>query len=386
MDSSHKTGYIWVFAFDMENESPIHNCRNCGFPLPEGAHFCPACSQRNHDGRLTLREFLSEMMSSLLNLDNRIFRTMGALAIPGKLTENYFEGKHIRFYHPVRLFLLSGALFIAMLSLKTGDGPSNFFPVSYKQQQALHQKHQLYLQLDSLKKNMLPTLNNRAAIAALDTLLGKLDSSYITSEHDSIEFALSFVRNAGKDTIYHDGGINISLQDAKKVNISVDDLENMSEDSLLNAYGIYSFWQKLLVRQQIKLLKKGDNFVLYILGNTLWMMLIMMPMLALVLKLLYLRRKYYFLEHLIFSFHVHSFIFLLLTIVTLASEWANDLPGLLVGLICFTLAIYPMLAMKRFYRQGWLKTLVKYLLSSMLYLMIFIFAIIGLALLSFALF
>lgn len=371
----------------MENETPAPLCRNCEYPLPEGAKFCPNCGQKNHDGRLTLKELTSEMVSTVFNIDNQSFSTLKNLALPGKLTVDYFKGKHIRYYRPIRLFFFSGALLIAMLSLQIGSVPSQLMPESLKEINTLHQQHQFYLTLDSLKRTTAATLKNRSAIAALDTLLAKLDSSYMTSENDSLEFARSFVNNSRKDTIYNHGNFNLSLEESNKVKIAVDDLDHMTEDSLLQAYGVSNFWQKLLVRQQIKLLKKGENFVFYILSNTLWMMLVMMPMLALVLKLIYIRRRYFYFEHLIFSFHVHSFQFLLFALVVLSGNWLEKgTYDKLIGIAFLAAFLYTLFALKRFYQQGWLKTIAKYAIISFLYIFIFLAAMIGLALASFALF
>lgn len=370
----------------MDIEQPTQHCRNCGFPLPEGARYCPQCSQKNHDGRLSFREMVSETIATIFNLDNRIFNTLKTLAVPGKLTVDYFAGKHVRYYHPVRLFLVAGALFIAALSVQIGDGPSQIMPKSYNEIKELHQKHQFYLQLDSLKKSVAATLNDRRAIAALDTLFSKLDSSYVTSANDSLTFAKSFIHDGTKDTLYNGGNFNISLQESDQVNIAVEDLDNMKEDSLLEAYGITGFMQKLLVRQQIKLQKKGDNFVFYLLGNVLWMMLFMMPMLALILKLIYFRRHYLYYEHLIFSFHVHSFQFLLLAFVIFIGGWLDTKLGPAMSIALITVCFYPLFAMKRFYGQGWIKTILKNILTGIIYLTIFVFAVFGLAFVSFALF
>jgi hypothetical protein len=161
----------------------------------------------------------------------------------------------------------------------------------------------------------------------------------------------------------------------------------MTEDSLMQAYNITGFWQKLVVRQQVRLLKRGDNFVFYILSNTLWMMLVMMPMLALVLKLIYVRRNYLYFQHLIFSFHVHSFQFLLFALVVLLDRWVGEETyGMVIGVAFVAAFIYTLLALKRFYQQNWLKTLAKYFLISILYFFIFMAALIGLALVSLALF
>lgn len=331
---------------------------------------------------------MTETLATVLNIDNQAFSTVKNLAFPGKLTVDYFQGKHIRYYRPIRLFFFSGALLIAILSLQIGNAPSQIMPKALKEIQALHLQHQFYLKLDSLKNETASSFKNPTAVAALDTLLAKLDSSYRSPENDSIELTRKFYRNSKKDTIYHKGEFNLSLQEGDVIKIAVDDFENMKEDSLMNAYGIHGFWEKLIVRQQVRLFKKGDNFVFYILSNTLWMMLVMMPMLAVVLKLMYIRsRNFYYFEHLIFSFHVHSFQFLLFSLVVLSSNWLSDDKFSMVISFSFLAAfLYAFFALKRFYRQGWIKTFLKYLIISLAYFFIFLSAAIGLTLVSFALF
>lgn len=372
----------------MENETPVQLCRNCEYPLPEGARFCPQCGQKNHDGRLTFKELVTETVATVLNIDNQAISTVKNLALPGKLTVDYFKGKHIRYYRPIRLFFFSGALLIAILSLQISNTNNQIMPKSLQEIRTLHQQHLFYLKLDSLKKETALSLKNPRAIAALDTLLSKLDSSYINSENDSIELTRKFYRNSKKDTLYHEGQFNISLEEGNQINIAVDDIENMKEDSLLRSYHIVGFWEKLLVRQQIRLLKKGDNFVFYILSNTLWMMLVMMPMLAVVLKLMYIRsRNFYYFEHLIFSFHVHSFQFLLFALVVLSGYWLSEATlNKVTGFAFLGAFLYAFFALKRFYQQGWLKTILKYLIISFLYLFILFGAMVGLTLVSFALF
>ncbi|HTE18895.1 MAG TPA: hypothetical protein VK689_11025, partial [Armatimonadota bacterium] len=93
---------------------------------------------------------------------------------------------------------------------------------------------------------------------------------------------------------------------------------------------------------------------------------LMMPLFALILKLLYARRKRFYVEHFVFALHVHSFAFLLLTVMmVLKWEWLNALLSL-----WFIVALY--IAMKRVYGQGWFKTLVKYLVLAQAYGLILI--------------
>lgn len=84
------------------------------------------------------------------------------------------------------------------------------------------------------------------------------------------------------------------------------------------------------------------------------MVFFMLPLFAFMLKLLYARRRRYYAEHVIFSLHVHAFIFLIFILM------------FLIRFDLFTIAaslwilVYLWLAMKRVYRQGWFRTTVKW--------------------------
>jgi hypothetical protein len=91
---------------------------------------------------------------------------------------------------------------------------------------------------------------------------------------------------------------------------------------------------------------------LYLGASVLFFLLL--PVYALLLKLLYLRRKRLYVEHFVFALHVHAFVFALFTVVLLTG-------GLVSGLLVVWMMVYLFLAMRRVYGQSWLKTGVKYL-------------------------
>jgi len=89
----------------------------------------------------------------------------------------------------------------------------------------------------------------------------------------------------------------------------------------------------------------------------------MVPFFALILKLLYMRCNRYYVEHLVFSFHVHTFIFLFLLVPVFISRW------FIVLLIIFAILLYLFTAMKRVYNQSFLKTLLKMCILLFIYLL-----------------
>jgi hypothetical protein len=98
---------------------------------------------------------------------------------------------------------------------------------------------------------------------------------------------------------------------------------------------------------------------------------LLMPVFAMILKVLYFRRKRFYVEHFVFALHVHAFAFLLFTVILLA-------PWGWVGIVAqLWFAIYLYWAMKRVYGQGWMRTLVKYGVLGWTYLFIMLIGMLG---------
>ncbi len=96
------------------------NCRNCG--RPAGPDFCGYCGQELEARRGPLLTVLHEILDDWLSLDSRLGRTLAQLAVPGRLTERYLEGKRAAYVRPFRLYLLASVLlFSSLLSLRAPD-------------------------------------------------------------------------------------------------------------------------------------------------------------------------------------------------------------------------------------------------------------------------
>ncbi|WP_245915752.1 hypothetical protein [Mangrovibacterium marinum] len=99
-----------------------------------------------------------------------------------------------------------------------------------------------------------------------------------------------------------------------------------------------------------------------------WAFFLMLPVLAVLLSGFYWRRKLRFIRHLVFSVHIHSFVFLLnILLVALSLIW--HLPGWIFGLSILGGNVYIYMALKRFYGQGYLKTFVKFLMLGGVYIL-----------------
>lgn len=121
------------------------------------------------------------------------------------------------------------------------------------------------------------------------------------------------------------------------------------------------------------------------------MMFFLLPLFALILKLLYLFSKRYYMEHLILALHTHAFIFVMLMLWipldmldTLAGlpAWLDRVISWVISAWLIWIFVYLLLCQKRFYQQRWPVTIGKYLLTGFLYNVMLLLAVFGLILAS----
>ena len=335
--------------------------------MPDGAKYCPQCSQKNHDGRVSFREFMAEAVATIFNLDNRIFSTLRAITVPGKLTTDYFEGKQVRFYHPLRLFLFTGLALISILTVRyrQGEGFAQMEKVS-EEMETGHLHKQKFERLDSIRLVFNNELGDPVARQAVDSFAaraGILD--YPKEENDSSSL-----------------GINMFSGKIKGVKVSTRDLMEMAPDDLLEKYKVEGFWNRMFVSRSMRAMRGMNEYLLSLFGNGIWMMLVMMPLMALVLKLLYFRKPFLYFEHFVFNLHLHAAMFLLLA---LTMAFTGSPPTWLVVASVLISFAYPFMAMKRVYKQGFWKTGLKYFIITIAYTILGILSFLFLAIISFVL-
>ncbi len=102
-------------------------------------------------------------------------------------------------------------------------------------------------------------------------------------------------------------------------------------------------------------------------------MFLILPIFALILKVLYIRKKIYYINHLIFSLHAHTILFLYLLFAILFPKWYVITP------VVFGIWVHLFFSMRNVYKQSRFMTMLK--LNSLLFLYT-VPLIIGFALLS----
>ena len=342
-----------------------HICRNCDFENKSSFQFCPNCGQKNTNGKITFSELWSEFQDAVFNIESRTWRTFKSLFIPGKLTLEYFAGRHRKYVHPLRLLLVTSLLVIVAMSFQDFQSTTNH-PYNIKDRIKENYERQ---KLKGILGNIIDSTNNifpsQETEIITDTIMSVFD--------DSLRNLLQTYGDRYGDHI--DLNSYISLGNESQEIISKRDFIEMDKEELTEKYKKDANWlEELIFKQKVKYINDESQLSAAIIGYTTWAILLMMPFLALVLYALYFRHTHYYIEHLIFAFHVHSFSFLVVTImifgINVLSQWIFLI---LLGIIM----TYLFISILRVYKQSIWKTSLKFIILNIVYVILFILFLFG---------
>jgi hypothetical protein len=345
----------------------LKHCFNCDTELPTMENYCPNCGQKNTDGKPSFKELISEFFSSIFNLDSAFFKTMKHLFIPGKLTTAYFEGKRKRYTGPLRIFFVCAIIMIyciARLFTSTGLSDSEILkdidrPIDTDSlYQKIHTQH--------LNKNLDSTI--------IDSIITEIKNQQNPFGENDILY-LNFIQN----------------KDGKNVSFQIYDIMHLEEEELVEKYEIEDRFDVLIVHQISRLRKQPTMAVRFLLSNLVWMMILLMPALAFFFKFIYIRRKRFFVEHLVFLLHSHAVIFLIyalmFTIIEINERNSSiDISSGYGFLLPLAALLFFFLSIKFYYKQGWFKTFVKFILIITIYNILFLFFLLIMAMFSLIIF
>ena len=287
---------------------------------------------------MSLRELITDLVASVFNLESKLWRTLAEMVVPGKLTESYFQGQRARLLTPFRIFFTVAVAHFAILALRIhGSVREPLEHFAFQQKKGAYDR-QYTAHLDSLigaTKVAFPQAGR-----ALDTLRAK---SQITKN--------GFLADAHFSIIEYQNG-----KFSPQKTIEFQDLITLSQEDLLKQYAPNDPFSRLQVQVLQRMIQNPESFFQFLLSKLIWLAIILVPALALVLQLLYLRRKRYFVEHLVFSLHYHTLAFALMG---LFFQFSFQHPQYL-GWFLLLIFTYGFLAMKRFYHQSWRKTFLKF--------------------------
>jgi hypothetical protein len=172
--------------------------------------------------------------------------------------------------------------------------------------------------------------------------------------------------------------VSVSLTGSETYAVALEDIRKLPVDQIVDKFKLENFIDRLLLKQLIKFNLDRKSFINFLLGTILWILLFFVPIMALVFKLFYIRQKRYYIEHVIYLLHYQTIVLITFSIMILLENYeSGDWVQLL--LLAYAVLVLPIFGLKYYYRQSWLKTIIKGMLLGGIYVfMIFIFVFLGL--------
>jgi hypothetical protein len=329
----------------MEEHISNKRCLNCESVNALQAIHCHACGQKFNDNFLNIKELINDFFGSIFNLDSRVYQTIKMIFVPGYLTKAYVSGKRHSFISPIRLFLVSLIFTFTLIALTLDTDNFKMYYINMVQD---NYKAELLEMCDSISLE----LNwDRQELIDLDTFKLKLFGKSAKSTRDTFpSWDVTF----------------FNMVNIREFGISNSDALRLPAREIFKKYNVTRKTDKLIVGQALKITQNPGAALRFAVSNLVWGVFLVTIFTALFLKLLYIRRKRYYVEHLVLLMHHHSFAFFIVSffylIPSLLLPENYEIPGIVILIAISLIFLYIVSSLKIFYQQGWLKTLVKFFL------------------------
>lgn len=349
----------------LPDESPV--CLNCHARLR--GQYCGHCGQRSRNRLISIWQLLQEAFGDLLELDSRLWRTLVPLLTrPGKLTRDYLEGRRARYMPPFRTYLVLSVIFFVVAFFDPQKDLSLFFepepkPTAEEIAQIEADKQAAAKEIEERRQEAIKKLQELSAEGERSDELDAVIAEIADVANDDDDFQVVF----GADG--EDSGIFGDCETA-----SISDEEDLPE-----------WLTKRFPDERVKEIcernkaRGNENFADAMLDNIPIALIVLLPLMALVLKVLYPLSRRYFVEHLLFFVHFHAFFFLMLIVQILFARTTgllgpedgavDSISTLILVIASFYIPVYLYKAMRHVYGQGHFVTLLKYLVLVITYLL-----------------
>lgn len=344
-------------ALDQEVASalaqPITRCLNCNAPLT--GKYCAECGQPSHTYAAPLWADIQDFFGNHFGFDTKFFRSLVPLLFrPGFLSREYSAGRRVRYINPLRLYIFSSILFFLVAWSTTSPASFHFNDQTSKPVKSTQPAKALTpAEQREIRDN--PYLTD----AQKQTILNDKAGSQATNSHAT--------KTSGSKT-------EATVAPSLTSNVTFTDTNDTG-----NMVNMTIFGRKISMTRN-----EFETRMMHAMESYLpKLMFVFLPLVALLLKIFYLRSGRYYMEHLIFALHNHAFIFVTLLVMVLANllgkhvAWVATPAHYFNVILGWYIVIYVFLAMLFYYRQGFFKTLLKYLLIGFIYWITLVGVLVG---------
>jgi len=384
-------------------------CENCHLPL-NGA-FCGHCGQQAES---TLKYFwvvIMHLLDDIFSFDSRAARTLFPLVTrPAFLTNEYFAGRRVHYVPPLRLYLFISIIFFITLKFFVAAENNNILNINDNQSVITQIKDHI----TTLKEKQLSAkaqgnvdleelLEISNELAKFSTFLTDINQDYTVEENINLIKMTRVLADLELEQIYDEEPLKgKSKERYDKLITNIAKIKNGEETDEMkkevtfgnNPDGSFTFdflsdesnkkldaFAKTLAEKAEKaFISDTGPLVQEAIGKLPQLMFILLPIFALLLKIMFLFSKRLYMEHLTVALHSHSFIFftiLLLELLDVFADYCRTALPSLTGTINFVavalliwLPVYLFLMQKRVYKQGYIFTFIKYLFIGSAYMML----------------
>lgn len=348
-----------IFSVSHIPQRKEKDCLNCG-EIVQG-RYCQNCGQENVVPKETFLHMVTHFFNDITHFDGSFFTSVKDLLFkPGFLSKEYMLGRRVKYLHPIRMYVFTSAIFFLLFfSIFKIE---NAISVDLNRMMTASERQETLEQLESLLKK--DTANQ---LLKLGVRKLKDTSEVITAQEARKYFG-------GYNVIRISGRNYSSIHEYDSVQST---LPKEDRDGWLGRR-----FNRKVIAINIKyrdnpedgFRKMGDS----VLHKLPYMLFVSLPLFALILRLVYIRRRktFYFADHGVFTIHLYVFTFIILMVIFGVSQLVKttgvqDFDYLMFALILW-LMYYLYRAMQIFYGQRKFKTFIKFLLVVLLSLIMMI--------------
>jgi hypothetical protein len=384
-------------------------CLNCNANLH--GRYCHVCGQENLEPKETVWHLVTHFFNDITHFDGKFFSTVKLLVTkPGFLSKQYMIGRRASYLNPIRMYVFTSAIFFLIFFwLSVGNKMVNFDENNKSSNELKEGISDWQKQKNILEKKLFSNSDKDVASEIKDSLddinekieaAKKVYGDTTTKKFTQDEVPLLFMR-ANLDSLKKAGipnevankmesalkkrSENDSTQDVwdnYKTVAAYDSAQQQLPENKKDGFFNRLFHRKIIeVNQQARKDKKSyfEHFKENFIHSFPKILFISLPFFALILKLVYIRRKqFYYTSHGIFAIHLYCAIFILMLLLIILNKLSDTTswPWLKVVDVIINIAVwiyvvfYTYRAMRIFYMQRRFKTFLKYCLVGFLALIV----------------
>lgn len=411
-------------------------CLNCEQPISGVDNFCSNCGQVNDTKPLSIKQYITELLGGFFAFDTRTINTIKPLLFnPGKVTKEYIKGERMKYVNPFQLYLHVSIIFFLVTGIFMSiDRYNNMLSTTKNSvvddvisgwnsvdktkkdsinvpvlQQVLKQSkglinEQIFLKTirnTQLTSNQKDKIINKLLDKRISNLYKELENNNLLEKdslYDYDRFKKIYITNFQKEinlkkidykvTVKKEPEIVMTSHPKLKKYSRFFNSKTKEAGKALDSLGYKQTGRNIFFFKKLQELKvtfkggdKGREYINNMISKSSLVMFFMLPLFTLFVSLVYIRRKFNYTENLVFVFNVQTVFFILLLIGIVFDRILDT--DMISGIFMLAFLFYLYKAMRKFYNQGRIKTILKFFLLNVIYFLLSFFGIIIVAFLAF---